>query len=119
MSATGSAGMMCEMTNVTTSSPNRVGTNQSSRCRTRTASLNGCPLSGGLGGASRSPQLDHAVTCVISLRVIDPAYFLSIPDRTEPDALEVLRPRAVVLRVVDPHPAGVLVHDPRRVLIRL
>src|SRR5215813_11753105 len=107
-SATGSLGITRKMTNVTASSPRSVGTNHRSRWRSSASSLIApSPY------AAREPRLS------LLLRVIHPAHLLAVADRAEADAVEVLRPRAEVLGVVDPH-AGRLVHDDaRRVLVGL
>src|SRR4030095_14341473 len=46
-----------------------------------------------------------------SLRVVDPAHLLSVADRAEADALEALRPRPHILRVLDPHAGPFLAPD--------
>src|SRR5687767_5436687 len=135
-SATGSAGMIRETTNVTTSSPSRVGMNHRSRWsasasslmvlshHVRAPALPAQSWSGGRqGGARRQARDDRRkggeAPLRVLLRVREPADLLAVADGAEADALEVLGPGTEVLRVVDPDAGRLVHHDTRGVLVRL
>src|SRR5262249_56322922 len=101
--------MTREITNATASNPTSVGTNQTSRRSSSARSL-----------MTRSRYADRgAKPPGASFRVVDPAHFLPVADRTEADAFQVLGPRPEVLGVVDPDAGGVVHDDARRILVGL
>src|SRR5688572_32108217 len=100
--------MIREMTNVTTSSPSSVGTNQTSRCTASASSLMGASIYFIWG--ARPPAGSF---------VVQPADLLAVADGAEADPLEVLRPRPEVLGVVDPDAGGLVHHDAGGVLVGL
>src|SRR6185503_15317991 len=84
-SATGSAGITREMTNVTTRRPRSVGTNHARRCSASASSL--------IDGRRRpEPAQGAPGVGPPLLRVVEPAYVLSVSDRAEGDPFETLRP---------------------------
>src|SRR5688500_17783648 len=104
--------MIRETTNVTTSSPSKVGMNHSNRWTASASSLIDVSQRPERGRALRTPGERL-------LRVAEPADLLAVADGAEADALEVLGPRTEVLRVVDPDARRLVHHDTRGVLVRL